>query len=314
MLDQLARPSGTFAMVALDQRDTLRTIVRERTGRTPGEAELRAFKVAAARLLSPASSAVLLDRELGLEPVLEAGALAPGCGLIVAADRLVQAPGGPVTATDLDDTLDAAGLAAAGAVALKLLVIWRNGAERGRVEDTVGRFVARCRGAGLVSLVEALARPPFAEAGGGPAPTTAATGPAGWDHEAACLDAAAALGALGPDVYKAEVPFLGRASGPAIEAAAARRTALLPCPWVVLSNGVALDDFPAAVDAACRGGASGFLAGRAIWSDSLVPPATPEGGPLDGVEERLGAVALPRLRALGATVDAVARPWSAACG
>ena len=40
-------------------------------------------------------------------------------------------------------------------------------------------------------------------------------------------------------------------------------------PWVVLSNGVARDDFPRAVELACAGGASGALAGRAIWTPAL---------------------------------------------
>jgi sulfofructosephosphate aldolase len=40
-------------------------------------------------------------------------------------------------------------------------------------------------------------------------------------------------------------------------------------PWVVLSQGVPPDEFPLAVEHACRGGASGFLAGRALWTNTL---------------------------------------------
>jgi sulfofructosephosphate aldolase len=40
-------------------------------------------------------------------------------------------------------------------------------------------------------------------------------------------------------------------------------------PWVVLSNGVRQADFAEAVRIACAGGAHGFLAGRAIWSDVI---------------------------------------------
>jgi sulfofructosephosphate aldolase len=37
----------------------------------------------------------------------------------------------------------------------------------------------------------------------------------------------------------------------------------------VLSQGVPYDEFPQAVDDACRGGARGFLAGRALWTNAL---------------------------------------------
>jgi len=82
--------------------------------------------------------------------------------------------------------------------------------------------------------------------------------------------------------------------------------AAVPCPWVVLSQGVAVEDFPPAVDAACRAGASGFLAGRAIWSDSI----TADGD----LRRRLDGTAVPRLQALSAVVDALARPVPARTG
>src|SRR5918992_812612 len=104
-------------MVAMDQRESLRTIVAERTGvdRSAVTNEtLVAFKVAVARTLSAHASALLLDRDYGLGPTLAGNALAPGCGLIVAADTLVQEPGGPVTDTDLDAAVDPEVLRAAG--------------------------------------------------------------------------------------------------------------------------------------------------------------------------------------------------------
>ena len=52
-------------------------------------------------------------------------------------------------------------------------------------------------------------------------------------------------------------------------------------------------------------GASGFLAGRAIWSDAIA---------LDGLEADLQRISAPRLRGLGELVDEVARPWWDASG
>jgi sulfofructosephosphate aldolase len=288
-LDALRLASGGFAMVALDQRESLRTILAERTGLPATDADLSAFKVAAARALSDTASAVLLDREYGLEPVLSAAALSPAAGLIVAVDRLAQEQGGPVEDTDLDDLVDdeaLAALAAGGAVALKLLVLWRRPGDP-RLAATVDRFLGACRRSGLASVLEGIVRPEDGRV----------------DREDAILRAAGELGGRGPDLYKAEVPCRGRADPDEIRQRAAAMTAELPCPWVVLSNGVERDDFPAGVRAACRGGASGFLAGRAVWTDSIEPPS-PGRRWDDGLEERLRERALGRLRELRSIVEA----------
>jgi sulfofructosephosphate aldolase len=291
-LDAIARPSGVFAMLALDQRESLRTIVAQRTGRPLAEIsddELRSFKVDVARVVTPVASAVLLDVDFGLDAVLSANALDPHCGLIVAADALTQQPGAAVEDTALDERVRPDEVRAAGAVALKLLVLWRGSAGAAGVVDLARRFVDRSRDAGLLSVLEPVARP---------------TGdPDGWDREPAILEAAEALGSLGADLYKAEVPLHGRGDSDAITVACRAIGERVAGPWVVLSQGVEPDDFPTAVEAACRGGASGFLAGRAVWTDSIVA------GGRAGLGERLERIARPRFEALAAIADRVGRPW-----
>jgi sulfofructosephosphate aldolase len=71
----------------------------------------------------------------------------------------------------------------------------------------------------------------------------------------------------------------------------------------VLSQGVAPEDFPRAVEAACKGGASGMLAGRAVWTPALVA---------DDPTEALRSYSIPRLEELARIVDANGRPWPAA--
>ena len=55
--------------------------------------------------------------------------------------------------------------------------------------------------------------------------------------------------------------------GNTLESASGRLgiTRIVNGPWVVLSSGVTPDAFPQAVEWACREGAAGFLAGRAVW-------------------------------------------------
>ncbi|HEY7591116.1 MAG TPA: hypothetical protein VH723_08995 [Candidatus Limnocylindrales bacterium] len=286
-LAALARPSGAFAMVALDQRESLRTMLGAASpGRRVADRDLTDFKVAAARALTPHASAVLLDVDFGLAPARRAGAITAGCGLIVAADRLVQERGGLVEDTDVDDAVLADDAIAAVADAYKLLVIWRRDGAHADRNRVVERFLDACRRRGRPGVVEGVVR---IEPGD--------------DHPAAVLDAARELAGHGPDLYKAEVPTLGRADEAAIARASERITAALDCPWVVLSNGVDPERFDDAAGAACRGGASGFLAGRAIWTASLAAA---------DVERHLVDVAAPRLRRLAESIDRVARPWQAA--
>ena len=40
-------------------------------------------------------------------------------------------------------------------------------------------------------------------------------------------------------------------------------------PWVILSAGTSFEPFIKEVEMACRSGASGFLAGRAVWQEAV---------------------------------------------
>ncbi|MNN97890.1 putative aldolase YihT [compost metagenome] len=65
-------------------------------------------------------------------------------------------------------------------------------------------------------------------------------------------------------------------------------------PWVILSSGVDEKLFPRAVRVAMQAGASGFLAGRAVWSSVVGLPDT---------ELMLRDVSVPKLQRLGEIVD-----------
>jgi sulfofructosephosphate aldolase len=285
-LHRLSRPSGTFAMVALDQRESLRTMMAEHRSDPVTDERLVRFKMTAAHTLGEYASGLLIDRHYGYHRLVEEDVLPDGCGLILAADALDQPPGGPVEETDLDSEVDPAAAAAEGAAALKLLLLWRRDEHRSRRLRIAERFIAACRAAGLLSVLEGVVRP---------APDEDA-----FDLNEAIVTAAGELGDLGPSLYKAQVPGLGRADDATTAEVCREITARLPVPWVVLSQGVELDAFPHAVELACRSGASGFLAGRAVWSDTVDAD-----DPAQGLQER----SVPRLRALADTVDRYARPW-----
>lgn len=274
-LRAIARPSGALSMVAMDQRESLRAMHERALGHPVGDETLAAFKIAVAETLSPAASAMLLDHDTGSAAMTR---LAAGCALIVAADALHAGAGGSTDDTSIDERVDAARERDGGARALKLLVVWKRDGERERRLAMTRTFVARCHAAGLLAIVEGVVRVP---------------------EETLLLEAARQLSGCGPDLYKAEVPLFAKAEPAELARRCERLSSAIARPWVVLSAGVALADYERGVEAACRSGASGFLAGRAIWSDAV--------GDRD-VRARLAAVSLPRLRRLGELVDRLARP------
>jgi sulfofructosephosphate aldolase len=282
-LDELALDSGCFAMIAMDQRESLRQMLAD-ADREHADTDLVDVKLAVADELAGAASGFLIDGEFGFGPVLRSGALPPRCGLILATDLLDQPSGAPVQDTGLDEDLLQAAAASARTCAAKLLIMWKEDSDNDRRVGIAERFVTRCRELGLISVLEGVAV--VADEHG---------------LNGAIRDAARELGGLAPDLYKAQVPGHGLGTDAELDAACAGLAAVLTVPWVVLSNGVPLAEFPRGVEAACRAGASGMLAGRALWSDALSAPD------LGGY---LRAHCLPRLDRLVRIVNANARPWS----
>jgi sulfofructosephosphate aldolase len=254
----LSLARGGFAMLALDQRESLRDMF-VRAGYAPvvGDDALRRFKQQGVEILSPHASGVLLDRPLAVTEERPDG-IAPGCGLILAADVLHHAPGGHIDFTSLDPLVTPEFIDRVGAVAIKLLVIWRVGRDVGKRADLVSAFIDVARLAGVASLVEGIVRPE------GDEPWASAQ-----QRDDAIIGAAAEFASFRPTIYKAEVPGYSEGDLSRVYRESVRMSQVLGGPWVVLSNGVRQADFAEAVRLACKGGAHGFLAGRAVWSDVI---------------------------------------------
>ncbi len=290
-LSAISRPGGGFAMIAMDQRESLRHMFDVAGAGRPDDDVLIDFKRAVATELADLASGFLIDRDFGGLGILDDGLVPPQCGFILAADALEQQPGGPVEDTGLDDAaLDDAGTE--GVAAIKLLIIWRRDAKREARVELAERFVAEARERGVLSVLEPVVRA---------TPDELADG--SWDAEAAIREAARELSPLGASLYKVQVPLTGAGDAAAQLTASEQLARDIVGPWVVLSQGVALDRFPDAVEAACRAGASGFLAGRALWSDVV--------GARD-VATTLRERSRPRLERLVEIVDTHARPWTEA--
>lgn len=280
-LKDITRPSGGFAMLAVDQREAMRLMFAAAGEPTPVADEvLTEFKVNAARILSPYASAILVDQQFCYRQVVEQNAVAQSCATIVAADEFIPGNGIPVDSVVIDKNVDPQAVKRDGAKALKLLVLWRSDEDPQQRLEMVSEFNKLCHSSGLVSIIEPVVRPPRRGDK--------------FDREQAIIDAAKELGDSGADLYKVEMPLFGKGSRDALLTASQRLNEHINMPWVILSSGVDEKLFPRAVRVAMTAGASGFLAGRAVWSSVIGLPDS---------EAMLRDISVPKLQRLGEIVD-----------
>ena len=280
-LKDITRLSGGFAMLAVDQREAMRLMFAAAGAPQPvTDQVLTDFKVNAAKTLSPYASAILVDQQFCYRQVVEQQAIAPSCGLIVAADAFIPGNGIPVDSVAIDKRVDPQAVKRDGAKALKLLVLWRSDEDADARLEMVREFNQLCHTNGLVSIIEPVVRPPR-------------QGDT-FDREQAIIDAARELGDSGADLYKVEMPLYGKGTQSALLSAAQKLNDNIAMPWVILSSGVDEKLFPRAVRVAMTAGASGFLAGRAVWSSVVGLPDT---------DLMLRDVSAPKLQRLGEIVD-----------
>jgi tagatose-1,6-bisphosphate aldolase len=290
-LDDISGEDGVFAIIAMDQRNTLRRMFAA-VGIEATDEDLRQSKVDVARSLSPVASGILFDPTYGVPAVKESGALHSGCGLLVASEPSRRGAFNGEPRTHRDAELNSRWVLDQGGDANKFLSqlrIDRPAPQPGEPDlaaecvEAVRQVVDDCRAVGIPSVVENLVYPLRGE------------DLTGKRREDAVVEAARALNELDIDLLKLEYP--GSAEG------CRRLASVLDRPWAVLSAGVPFDQFTDVLRVAFDdGGASGFIAGRSVWRESLAL----------GEAERqifLDAVARPRLDTLRAVATDRARPW-----
>jgi tagatose-1,6-bisphosphate aldolase len=293
-LADIASDDGVFAIIAMDQRNTLRRMFKA-LDIDASDHDLRAAKADVALALTPAATGILLDPTYGVPAVTETQALAPDCGLLVAAEPSIRDSYNGEPRTHRDPELNARWVAAQGGDAVKFLVQLRADRPNPKIGepdlvrevlDVCREIIADCKSTGLPAVIENLVYELPGEQLSGEA------------RENAIIEAARALDELDIDLLKLEYPGSPEAC---------RRLAdALHRPWAVLSAGVPFEQFSDVLKIAFdEGGASGFIAGRSIWREAL---------PLSGVERQrfLDTVARPRLDDLVTVANQRAHPWTEA--
>lgn len=290
-LQQCADDGGRFTMLAADQRRNLRRALRpDDPGSTTAE-ELTEFKVELIRSLSGDVSAVLLDPEFGAAQAIASGALSGSSGLIVALESTGYARSPHDRRSEILPGWSPAKAEALGASAAKLLVYFHPDAAGAQAQaDLVARTADSCAEVDLPLIVEPLSFSQTDE------PLNSA------EKTRVVVETAKVLGAIdGVDLLKMEFPATPDAEG-SWKTACIELNVASPVPWVLLSAGVDFDTFLRQAEVACDAGASGVLAGRAVWKESVVMP-------IGERREFYATIGAERLAKLASVVKTHAVPW-----
>lgn len=309
-LRRLATDGGQFAMLAVDQRPPIFELVsRKRGAAAPALEDVAGLKRVLTRVLAPHASALLTEPLCGYWAGFDV--IPPHRGLIITLEEHAfrQTAGGRLSHEIADWSVEK--IKRLGADGVKVLAWYRPDAEpkiRAQQQAFVRRVGEACRLHDICYVLELLSYPlPQEEAQGGIAPGKRA---------ALVVDSVRDFAdpAYGVDLFKLESPVPAAdlpdpETGPGDRVAAARahfaalgRAAARP--WVLLSAAVGMAEFHRVLTYACEAGASGYLAGRAIWW-----PAAQHFPDLAEVERRLAAEAVPYMEKLNALIAARAPAW-----
>jgi len=295
---------GLFTILAFDHRGSLRRMMCPDAPDTVPYADVVALKLEIVTALAPHASGVLLDPIYGASQAVVAGAgtgALPGrVGLLVALEETGYAGDTTARRTRLLPAWSVAQIKRMGASAVKLLIYYHpdTGEVAAAQEALVSQVADECRQYDIAFFLE-----PVSYGVDPDVPKGSASFAQG--RTRVVVETARRLGRLGADVLKLEFPVdvAHEPDESAWRAACRLVSEASAVPWTLLSAGVDFPTFQRQVEIACQEGASGYLAGRAVWKEAV---------PLVGEARArfLREDAARRLDTLAAIADREGRSWT----
>jgi tagatose 1,6-diphosphate aldolase len=296
-IQRLADSYGSISMCALDHRGSLAKMLKEGTGSAPSYQDMVDFKYDVCSALSPHCSAILLDPVYGAAQGIASAALAPRTGLLVSLEETGYEGGAESRLSRPLDGWHASKVRRMGADGAKLLLYYRPDVDvAARQRALVQELAAWCDEQDLAFIVE-----PVGYAVG----DEASSGRYSRIKPEVVIKTAAELTPLGMDVLKAEFPADAKSEtdlGVMLENCK-RLNEASQVPWIILSGGVDFDLFVRQVEIASKAGASGFLAGRALWQEATSIKSRQER------QDFFRTTVVNRLRIIMAVANAYGTPW-----
>jgi tagatose-1,6-bisphosphate aldolase len=298
-LQQISNEDNIFTIVALDHRGSLKRAMNPANPETVTYQQVVDFKLDVTRALAGHGSALLVDSTYGAPNVIASDALPGKAGLVVTLEMSGYAGESHARRNILDSDWTVEKIKRMGGSAVKLLLYYHPQSEAAAFqEDILGQVTRDCIEYDIPLILECLSYsidPDVPK----DSPDYAAMKPE------IVNETARRLCPIGGDAFKAEFPAEARYEQDEAKMLlwCQELTEAACIPWMVLSAGVDHATFCRQVEIACRGGASGFLAGRSMWKDALGLTRTAR-------VENLTEVAVKRLHELSHIAQTYARPWT----
>ncbi len=285
--------ADVFGIIAFDQRASYRKML-------PPDAsydQLVQVKAEIIGALSMDASAILTDPVYGLRPAMQ---MNPQSGLLLALEKSGYSGDSSYRKTELIPSWTPEKIRKTGASAVKFMAYYHpaSGELADELEALIRRVVSDCHQWDLPVFLEPMsysldpAVPKDSRAFADQRPDVV-------------IETARRLSRSGADVLKMEFPLdidFNRNHSD-WQTACSQLSDASAVPWVLLSAGVDFEQFKPQVEVACQTGASGFLAGRAIWKEAAAMSTSDRAAFLQGR-------ARDRLRQLLEIAAADARPWT----
>jgi tagatose 1,6-diphosphate aldolase len=284
---------NVFNILAFDQRGNYRKMLPSDTS-YEAAAQIKRDIVMS---LSYHASAVLLDNEYGLPAFVDMNG---SSGVLMAYEESGYSGDSTYRGIKFDDNWTIPKIKQMGASAVKVLAYYnpRSGSLAGEIEALLKQVAEYCQKQDLPLFLEPLCYSLDANI----AKESAEFAKLRPDL---VIETAARLSQLGVDILKMESPvdpnFDSNQQHWADTFAALSKSVTVP--WVLLSAGVNYEAFETQTRLACEAGASGWLAGRAIWKETVSMTS----------EQRttfLNSKATERMQRLNAISAQYARPWT----
>ena len=309
---RMADADGLFRMVAVDQRPPIKGPIAAHHGTDEAPYDdVARVKALLIEELQRSATAMLLDPHYAIPRGLHL--LSPAKGLIVTLeDSLFKERHGGRLSSEIEGW-SVEKIKRMGGDAVKVLAWYRPDADQrvlAHQRDFARRVGEACAAHDIPYLFELLVHPlpgdadqtrDYREMGGKSA-----------DHVLASVEEFAHPD-YGVDVFKLESPVAADTvpgpdgeGGEAVQALYDEMGRLAGRPWVMLSAGAGKDAFERVLAHAYRAGASGYLAGRAIWLDAF--GRFPD---WDGMRAGLRENSVPYMDRLNALTTERAVPWHA---
>ncbi len=282
-----------FTILAFDQRGSYRKLLRDNLPYT----DAVQIKTEVVSTLSTQTSAVLLDHEYGLSSALQ---ISGQSGLLLALEKSGYSGDSTYRRIEFLDDWTVEKIKRFGASAVKMMVYYHPAQQElsDELDGIVSNVIQKCHQTDVLLFLEPMSysvdskvdksSQAFAES-----------------RQEVIIETARRLSKLKPDVLKMEFPIDAKfeSNREVWQSSCEKLSSVCAVPWVLLSAGVDFEIFKDQVEVACSAGASGYLAGRAIWKESInMKPAERQ--------HFLETVALSRVQQLNAIAHKLARPWT----